>query len=234
MAAPTKILVLFYSTYGHVYHMAMAAESGAKKAGAEVRLRRIHESLPIEVLEKMGAVEAQKAFQHVEEVTPEDILWADGSIWATPTRFGNVPSQVKTFMDRLGHLWMEQMKGGGILGRAASATSSAGSQHGGLETTILCGLWPFFAHMGLVIVGLPYSFVSQTGVEEVKGGSPYGASTIAGGSGERLPSATDLAGATYQGEHLTNIARALSISRGAVPIILPPPEEEKKQKKRET
>jgi len=125
--------------------MAVAAENGAKKAGAEVRLRRIPETLPIEVLEKMGAVEAQKAFHHVEDVSPDDLSWADGSIWATPTRFGNVPAQVKLFMDRLGHLWMEQMKGGGLLGRAASAISSAGSQHGGLETTIVCGLWPFFS-----------------------------------------------------------------------------------------
>jgi len=190
--------------------LALAAEKGAKKAGAEVRLRRIPETLSHEILEKMHAVDAQKAFSHVQHVTVDDLTWADGSIWATPTRFGNVPAQVKTFQDQLGGVWMAQMSGGGLLGKVGSGISSAATQHGGIETTITSGLWPFFAHLGLVIVGLPYSFNGQMGIDAIKGGSPYGASTIAGAQGERLPSEADLAGAEYQGEYVAQIARKLA------------------------
>jgi len=164
------------------------------------------ETLSPEILQKMSALEAQKEFSHVQIVTTEDLVWADGSIWASPTRFGNVTAQMKTFMDRCGKLWKEQS----LLGKAASAISSAANQHGGLETTITCGFWPFFAHMGMVIVGLPYSFTGQMGHDEVVGGSPYGASTIAGINGERKPSHLDLSGAEYQGGHLAKIAKLLS------------------------
>jgi len=137
-------LVVFYSTYGHNFLMAQAAEKGAQKTGAEVRLRRVEETLPPEVLQKMGALEAQKAFSQVPTVTPEDLVWSDGSIWASPTRFGNVAAQMKTFMDRCGKLWAEQS----LVGKAASAMCSAANQHGGLETTITLGFWPFFCSPG--------------------------------------------------------------------------------------
>jgi len=190
--------------------MALAEEEGAKKAGAEVRLRRVPETLSVDILEKMGAVQAQKAFEHVPVVTIEDIEWADGTIWGSPTRFGNVTAQMKIFMDTLGKLWVAQMSGGGLVGKVGAAFTSTASEHGGQETTIVSGFWPFFAHMGLIIVGLPYSFTGQLGFEAVKGGSPYGASTIAGGKGERLPSADDLAGARFQGEYVAKVAAKLA------------------------
>jgi len=205
--------------------MAQAAEKGALKTGAEVRLRRVEETLLPEVLQKMYALDAQKEFSHVPTVTPEDLLWADGSIWASPTRFGNVAAQMKAFMDRCGKLWAEQS----LIGKAASAMCSAANQHGGLETTITCGFWPFFAHQGMVIVGLPYSFAGQMGHDEVFGGSPYGASTIAGGSGDRMPSARDLAGAEFQGEHLAKIAKQLS-HKGASLLTMSSDSSEKEKK----
>eukprot|EP01125_Pyxidicula_operculata_P000314 TRINITY_DN1036_c0_g2_i1.p1 TRINITY_DN1036_c0_g2~~TRINITY_DN1036_c0_g2_i1.p1 ORF type:complete len:210 (+),score=43.85 TRINITY_DN1036_c0_g2_i1:160-789(+) len=205
----TKVLILFYSTYGHIHKLALAAEKGAKKAGAEVRLRRIPETLPKEVLEKLNAVEAQKVFEDVPLATAEDLLWADGHLWGAPTRFGNIPAQVKTFQETLGQVWLAQIKGQGLLGKPAGAFTSAGNQHGGVETTIVNGFWAFFSHMGQIIVGLPYNFTGQMGVDEVKGGSPYGASTVVG-HGERQPSETDLAGAEYQGEYLAKIAAKLT------------------------
>eukprot|EP01125_Pyxidicula_operculata_P020861 TRINITY_DN7837_c0_g1_i1.p1 TRINITY_DN7837_c0_g1~~TRINITY_DN7837_c0_g1_i1.p1 ORF type:complete len:212 (-),score=41.30 TRINITY_DN7837_c0_g1_i1:87-722(-) len=211
MSKQPKILVLFYSTYGHLYHLALAAERGAKKTGAEVRLRRIPETHSKEVLEKLKATEAQKEFAHVKVVTLEDLLWADGSLWGVPTRFGNIPAQVKTFMDTMGGIWADQMKGKGMLGKVAGAFTSAGNQHGGLEITISHAMWPFFAHLGLNIVGLPYNFTSQMGFDTVKGGSPYGASTITGTQGERLPILSELQGAEYQAEFLTKIAAKLAV-----------------------
>jgi len=191
--------------------MAQAVEKGALKvSGAEVRLRRVPETLSPDILEKMHALEAQKQFSHIQTVTPDDLEWCDGSIWASPTRFGNVAAQMKAFMDHCGKLWQDNR----LVGKAASAICSAGTQHGGLETTITCGFWPFFAHLGMVIVGLPYSF-GQMGHDEVFGGSPYGASTTAGSSGERLPSARDLAGAEFQGEHVAKIAKLLSHKGGS-------------------
>jgi len=193
--------------------MALAEVEGAKAAGADVRLRRVAESLPVEVLEKMGAVQAQKAFESVEHVTSDDLVWADGIIWGSPTRYGNVAAQMKIFMDTLGKLWVAQMSGGGLVGKVAAAFTSTASQHGGNETTIVSGFWPFFAHMGLIIVGLPYSHTGQLGFEVVKGGCPYGATTIAGGQGERLPSVEDLAGARYQGEYVAKVAGKLFAPR---------------------
>eukprot|EP01124_Arcella_intermedia_P022191 TRINITY_DN325_c0_g2_i1.p1 TRINITY_DN325_c0_g2~~TRINITY_DN325_c0_g2_i1.p1 ORF type:complete len:286 (+),score=60.75 TRINITY_DN325_c0_g2_i1:85-942(+) len=221
----SKVLVVFYSTYGHIYQMALAAEKGAKAAGAEVRVRRVQETLSTEILEKMYALEAQKAFAQVEVVSPADIEWADGVVWAAPTRFGNVAAQMKTFMDSLGQLWAA----GACIGKVAGAITSTATQHGGNEGTITHGFWPFFAHLGFVIVGLPYSFQGQSGFEEVKGCSPYGASTIAGAKGERLPSATELAGAEFQGQHLAKIATALAAGK----VHTAPAPEQKTEKKEE-
>jgi len=201
---PAKVLVLFYSTYGHIYHMALAAVEGAKQAGADVTLKRVPETLPVAVLEKMGAVEAQKAFESVPIAEPNELANYDAIIFGTPTRFGMMPAQMKAFLDATGGLWMS----GGLVGKVGSVFSSSATQHGGQESTIL-NFHTVLLHQGMVIVGLPYAFQGQMGLDEIKGGSPYGASTIAGGKGERLPSEADKAGATFQGKHVATIAAKL-------------------------
>ena len=200
-----KFLVLFYSTYGHNFHMAKAAAEGAAAAGAKVDLRRIAETLPVEVLTKMHAVDAQKAFADVELAVPSELPNYDGLIIASPTRFGSVPSQVQSFFDATGQLWFN----GALVGKVGSAMVSSGSQHGGQETTF-GGIHRFFMHHGIAVVGLPYSFQGQMGVDEVKGGSPYGATTIVGGQGERFPSPIELEAARYQGKHTATIAAKLA------------------------
>eukprot|EP01127_Copromyxa_protea_P003164 TRINITY_DN13020_c0_g1_i1.p1 TRINITY_DN13020_c0_g1~~TRINITY_DN13020_c0_g1_i1.p1 ORF type:complete len:221 (-),score=57.84 TRINITY_DN13020_c0_g1_i1:35-664(-) len=203
----TRVLVVFYSTYGHIAKLAKAqAEGAAAVAGVEVRVRRVAETLSEEILTKMHALDAQKAWHPEFEVaTPADLEWADAVIWGSPTRFGNITAQMKTFIDSLGGLWAQ----GKLVGKVAAAFTSSATQHGGQETTIVCGFWPFFAHHGFVIVGLPYSFAGQMGVDEMKGGSPYGASTIAGGDGSRQPSDVEVEGAKFQGKHVATIASQL-------------------------
>jgi len=198
-----KILVVFYSTYGHVAEMARNVAKGALEAGAEVRVRRVNETLPEEVLRKMGAWDLQQQW-HPEfpVVHTEDIVWADGILWGSPTRFGNVASQMKAFMDTMGGLWMS----GATVGKVASAFTSTSTQHGGNETTIVSGFVPFFFHMGFVIVGLPYAYQGQMGLDEIKGGSPYGSSTITGGDGSRFPSENEKLAAQYQGKHVAQFA----------------------------
>lgn len=201
----TKILVLFYSTYGHNFQMAKAAAEGATAAGATVELRRIAETLPAEVLAKMHAADAQKAFADVPLAVASELPNYDGFILATPTRFGSVPAQVQTLFDATGQLWF----GGALVGKVGSAMVSSATQHGGQESTF-GGIHNFFMHHGIVVVGLPYAFQGQMGVEEIKGGSPYGATTIAGSQGERLPSAVELEAARYQGKHTATIAAKLA------------------------
>ncbi len=201
-----KILVVFYSTYGHVYKMAEAIAEGVKEVdGAEVELRRVPETLPDEVLEKMGALEAQKAFAHVPVCSVEDLASADAIIFGTPTRFGNMTGQMRQFLDATGQLWMQ----GALVGKVGSVFVSTATQHGGQESTIL-SFHTTLLHHGMVIVGLPYAFQGQMGVDEIKGGSPYGASTIAGSQGERMPSETELAAAHFQGKHVAAIAAKLA------------------------
>lgn len=200
-----KVLALFYSTYGHNYLMSKAIAEGAAAAGATVDLRRIAETLPVEVLEKMHAVEAQKAFAQVPVITAGELANYDAIILSTPTRFGGVPSQVQSFLDATGGLWMT----GALVGKVGSATVSSGTQHGGQETTF-GSVHNFFLHQGMAVVGLPYAFQGQMGVEAVKGGSPYGATTIAGAQGERLPSEVELEGARFQGKHVATIAAKLA------------------------
>jgi NAD(P)H dehydrogenase (quinone) len=207
--------------------MAQAAVKGAQKVGAEVRLVRVEETLSQDILEKMGAVEAQKVYSHVPIATPDDLAWADGSIWLSPTRFGNVATQMKMFMDRLGGLWMS----GALVGKVAGAMSSSSTQHGGNEVTITSGFWPFFAHMGMIIVGLPYSYGGQMGLEEIKGGSPYGASTITGADGSRLPSANELSAAEFQAEHITKIATVIAGGKNQSPLKSPRRERKSREKK---
>ncbi len=201
-----KVLIVYYSTYGHVHAMAEAIAKGAKEvAGAEVVLRRVPETLPSEVLEKMGATEAQKAFAHVPVCTVDELAQADAVIFGTPTRFGNMCGQMRQFLDATGQLWAQ----GALVGKVGSVFASTATQHGGQESTIL-SFHTTLLHHGFVVVGLPYAFQGQTRIDEITGGSPYGATTIAGGSGERMPSENELEGAQFQGRHVAQIASKLA------------------------
>ncbi len=200
-----KVLVVFYSTYGHVYKMAQAIAEGAKEvSGANVEVRRVPETLPSEVLEKMGAIEAQKAFAHVPVCTVDELATADAIIFGTPTRFGNMCGQMRQFLDATGQLWMQ----GALVGKVGSVFASTATQHGGQEATLL-SFHVTLLHQGMVVVGLPYAFQGQMRNDEITGGSPYGATTIAGTKGERTPTENELAGARFQGKHVAGIAAKL-------------------------
>ena len=200
-----KILIVFYSTYGHIYRMAQAVAEGAKTVkGAEVEIRRVPETLPHEVLEKMGAVEAQKAFSQIPECAVDDLTKADAIIFGTPTRFGNMCGQMRQFLDATGQLWAN----GSLVGKVGSVFTSTATQHGGQESTILT-FHVTLLHHGFVVVGLPYAFQGQMRMDEITGGSPYGASTIAGGDGSRMPSENELEAARFQGKHVAGIASKL-------------------------
>lgn len=200
-----KVLVLYYSMYGHIHRMAEAVAEGVREvAGAEAVLRRVPETLPDEVLGMMGAIEAQKAFAHVPVCTVEELAGYDAILFGTPTRFGNMCGQMRQFLDATGQLWST----GALIGKVGSVFTSSATQHGGQESTILT-FHTFLLHQGLVIVGLPYTFAGQMRIDEITGGSPYGASTITGGKGERMPSENELAAARYQGAHVAGIAAKL-------------------------
>ncbi|HJX63753.1 MAG TPA: NAD(P)H:quinone oxidoreductase [Polyangia bacterium] len=200
-----KVLVLFYSTYGHVYRLAQAIADGAREvAGAEVVLKRVPETLPPDVLTAMGATDAQKAFASVPMATVEDLAAADAVIFGTPTRFGNMAGQMRQFLDATGGLWAQ----GKLIGKVGSVFTSSATQHGGQESTIL-SFHTTLLHHGMLIVGLPYAFQGQMRLDEITGGSPYGASTIAGGKGERMASENELAAARFQGRHVAQIAQRL-------------------------
>ena len=201
-----KILVVYYSMYGHIHRMAEAVVEGAKEVeGAEVEMCRVPETLPEEVLKMMGALEAQKAFAQVPVCTVDKLGEADAIIFGTPTRFGNMCAQMRQFLDATGNLWAESA----LVGKVGSVFTSSNTQHGGQESTIISFHWTLL-HLGMVIVGLPYSFQGQMRMDEITGGSPYGASTIAGGQGERMPSENELAAARFQGKHVAMIASKLA------------------------
>lgn len=201
-----NVLVVFYSMYGHVKRMADAIAEGAGEVkGANVEMRRVPETLSEDVLEKMGAIDAQKSFASIPVCTVDELPKADAIIFGTPTRFGNMCGQMRQFLDATGGLWMK----GALVGKAGSVFTSTATQHGGQESTIL-SFHITLLHQGMVVVGLPYAFSGQMTLEEVSGGSPYGASTIAGTKGERMPSENELAGAKFQGRHVAEIALKLS------------------------
>ena len=201
-----KVLIVFYSTYGHVYKMAQAVAEGAREvAGAQVELRRVPETLPADVLQKMGAVDAQKAFANVPICKVEELASADAIIFGTPTRFGNMCGQMRQFLDATGQLWSQ----GALVGKVGSVFASTATQHGGQESTLL-SFHITLLHQGLVVVGLPYAFQGQMRNDEITGCSPYGATTIAGTQGERTPSENELAGARFQGKHVAAIAAKLA------------------------
>jgi NAD(P)H dehydrogenase (quinone) len=201
-----KVLIAYYSMYGHIYRLAQAVAEGVREVeGAEVELRRVPETLPEQVLERMHATSAQHDQAAVPVCTMDDLARADAVIFGTPTRFGNMCGQMRQFLDGSGGLWSKNA----LVGKVGSVFTSSSTQHGGQESTILTFI-PTLMHQGMVVVGLPYSFKGQTIVSEVSGGSPYGASTIAGGDGSRMPSENELAGARFQGRHVAQIAKRLA------------------------
>jgi NAD(P)H dehydrogenase (quinone) len=200
-----NVLIVHYSMYGHIYKMAEAVAEGVREVGGcEALIKRVPETLPTEVLEKMGALEAQKGMAHIPIATVDDLAGADAIIFGTPTRFGNMCGQMRQFLDATGQLWQK----GTLVGKVGSVFTSSATQHGGQESTIL-SFHTTLLHQGMVVVGLPYAFAGQMSITEITGCSPYGASTIAGGKGERMPSDNELSGARYQGAHVARIAMKL-------------------------
>ncbi len=197
-----KILVLFYSTYGHIYELAKSVAEGARSiSGTEVTIKRVPETLSGEILSMMGAAEAQKAFGDVPIARPEELADYDAIIFGTPTRFGMMAGQMKSFLDATGSLWAK----GALVGKIGSVFTSTATQHGGQEATIL-SFHTVLLHHGMLLAGLPYSFAGQSTMAEISGGSPYGASTITGGDGSRMPSPNELDGARFQGRFVAEMA----------------------------
>ena len=197
----TKILVLYYSSWGHVEQMAEAVAEGARKVpGAEVTIKRVPELVPDEVAKQFHYKLDQKA----PIAQPAELADYDAVIFGTPTRYGNMAAQMKNFLDQTGGLWVK----GALVGKVGSVFASTATQHGGQETTIT-SFHTVLLHHGMVIVGLPYAFQGQMTMSEITGGSPYGASTMAAGDGSRQPTENELAGARYQGEHVAKIASKL-------------------------
>lgn len=198
----TKILVLYYSTYGHIERMADAVAEGARSVDdVEVTVKRVPESMPEDVARKAGA----KLDQRAPVASPGELGRYDAIVFGTPTRFGNMAAQMRNFLDQTGGLWAK----GALIGKVGSVFVSSATQHGGQESTIL-SFHTTLLHHGMVVVGLPYSAAGQTRIDEVTGGSPYGATTIAGGKGERNPSENELELARFQGRHVALIARKLA------------------------
>lgn len=200
-----KLLVVYYSMYGHIYTLAKAIAEGAKSVeNVEVIMRRVPETLPENVLEKMGAIEPQKQQADIPVCTVDELGEADAVIFGTPTRFGNMCGQMRQFLDSTGQLWMK----GALVGKVGSVFTSSNTQHGGQESTIL-SFHISLLHQGMLIAGLPYTFQGQMRSDEITGGSPYGTSTIAG-KGDRMPSENELEAARFQGKHVATIASKLT------------------------
>ncbi len=201
-----KVQIIFYSMYGHIYRMAEAVAEGARDvAGAEVSVYQVAELVPDEALERMGAKQARAAFAQTPFAQPAQLAEADAIIFGTPTRFGNMCAQMRNFLDQTGQLWAK----GALIGKIGSVFTSTGSQHGGQETTIT-SFHTTLLHHGMIIVGVPYSETRLSTMDEITGGTPYGASTLAGPDGKRLPSENELAIARTQGRHVAEIARKLA------------------------
>lgn len=197
----TKVLVLYYSSYGHIETMAQAVAEGVRSAGAEATIKRVPELVPPEVAKASHF----KLDQAAPIATVDELPEYDAIIFGTGTRFGNMTAQMRNFLDQTGGLWAK----GALVGKIGSVFTSTATQHGGQESTILTFI-PTLMHHGMVVVGLPYAFAGQTGVGEVKGGSPYGASTITDADGSRMPSAVELEGARFQGAHVAKLAAKLA------------------------
>lgn len=196
----SKVLVLYYSSYGHIETMAQAVAEGARSAGASVDVKRVPETVPQEI--------AQSAHFKLDQAAPvasvAELVNYDAIIVGAPTRFGRMPSQMAAFLDQAGGLWAR----GALNGKVGAAFTSTATQHGGQEVTLF-SIITNLMHFGMVIVGLPYSFAGQMTLDEIVGGSPYGATTIAGGKGERQPSAIELDGARFQGKTVAETVNKL-------------------------
>ena len=201
-----KVQIVFYSMYGHVYQLAEAVAEGARQVpDTEVSLYQVPELMPDEALEKSGAKDAREAFADIPIAEPAQLAEADAIIFGTPTRFGNMAAQMRNFLDQTGQLWFT----GALVGKIGSVFASTGTQHGGQETTIT-SFHSTLLHHGMIIVGVPYAEQRLLNMEEISGGTPYGATTLAGADGSRHPSHNELAIAHYQGKHVAEIARKLN------------------------
>lgn len=201
-----KVQVVFYSLYGHVYRMAEAVAEGARRVdGAEVSLTQVPELMSAEAIEQAGATAARASFAHIPQATPDQLAEADAIIFGTPTRFGNMCSQMRQFLDQTGALWFA----GALVGKVGSVFTSTGTQHGGQETT-LTSFHTTLLHHGMLIAGVPYTNQDLLNMQEITGGTPYGASTLAGGDGSRQPSENELSIARSQGERVARIASRLA------------------------
>ena len=203
---PTKVQVIFYSMYGHIYKMAEAVAAGAREVeGAQVDIYQVAELVPESTLERMGAKAARQVFAHIPLAKVEQLPEADAILFGTPTRFGNMCAQMRNYLDQTGQLWLK----GSLIGKVGSVFTSTATQHGGQETTIT-SFHTTLLHQGMVIVGVPYSEQGLLNMKEITGGSPYGAGTLAGGDGSRQPSENELAIARFQGKHVAQIAKKLA------------------------
>jgi NAD(P)H dehydrogenase (quinone) len=200
-----KIQVIFYSMYGHLYRMAEAVAEGARKvAGAEVMLYQVAELVPEETLERTGAKAARAAFAHIPVAKPAVMAEADAILFGSPTRFGNMTAQMRNFLDQTGQMWVQ----GTLVGKVASVFTSTATQNGGQETTIT-SFHSTLLHHGMIIVGVPYTCAGLMNMNEITGGSPYGAGTLAGMDGKRWPTENELSTARFQGCHVAEITRRL-------------------------
>ncbi len=210
-----NIQIIFYSMFGHIFQMAEAVSKGALAvSNADVKLFRVAELVPDAILEKSGAKAAQAAFNNIPIATPEQLANADAIIFGTPTRYGNMCAQMRNFLDQTGGLWVKDA----LVGKVGSVFSSTGTQHGGQETTITSFHATLF-HLGFIVVGVPYAEKGLTNMHEITGGTPYGATTLAGADGKRMPSQNELNIAEYQGKHVALIAKALKIGRESEKLL---------------
>ncbi len=202
----TKVQVIFYSMYGHVYKMAEAVAAGAREAaGTDVSLYQVAELVPDETLERVGAKAARQVFAHIPVAKPEQMTEADAIIFGTPTRFGNMCAQMRNFFDQTGQLWAK----GALAGKVGSVFTSTATQHGGQETTIT-SFHSTLLHHGMIIVGVPYTESGLLYMDGITGGSPYGAATLTSGDGSRQPTGNELKIARFQGRHVAEIAGKLA------------------------
>ena len=200
-----KVQIVFYSMYGHVYQLGKAVAEGAREVpGTQVSLYQVPELVPDEALEKSGAKAAREAFANIPIAEPTQLAKADAIIFGTPTRFGNMCAQMRNFLDQTGQLWMK----GELAGKIGSVFASTATQHGGQETTIT-SFHSTLLHHGMILVGVPYTIQELLNMEEIMGGTPYGATTLAGADGSRQPTGNELKIARFQGKHVAQIAQKL-------------------------
>jgi NAD(P)H:quinone oxidoreductase type IV len=200
-----KVNVIFYSMYGHVYQLAEAVAEGARQVPkTDVAIYQVPELIPDEILEKSGARAARQAFAHIPVAEIDNLVEADAIIFGTPTRFGNMCAQMRNFLDQTGELWIK----GSLVGKIGSVFASTATQHGGQETTIT-SFHSTLIHQGMIIVGVPYTLQNLLNMEEITGGTPYGATTLSGSDGSRQPTENELIIARYQGKHVAEIAQKL-------------------------